>query len=107
LLVVPVRRNDRVVGSVWLKDAAGIEGSRDFVRAIANMVALRIADTSIAPVAREPRAIAKPIIAPEDVARNFTADLRPAEIDTSALHASQSVGRDAADLLRGVNKDDH
>jgi hypothetical protein len=42
LLVVPVRRNDRVV---WLEDAPGIEGSRDFVRAIANMVALRIADT--------------------------------------------------------------
>jgi hypothetical protein len=42
LLVVPVRRNDRVV---WLEDAPGIEGSRDFVRAIANMVTLRIADT--------------------------------------------------------------
>ena len=87
LLVVPVRRDDRVVGSVWLEDAPGIEGSRDFVRAVANMMALRIADTSIAPVAREPSAIAKPITAPEDVARNFTADLRPAAIDPSALHA--------------------
>src|SRR5438132_6803 len=47
LLVVPVRRDDRVVGSVWLEDAPGIEGSRDFVRAVANMMALRIADTSI------------------------------------------------------------
>ena len=87
LLVVPVRRDDRVVGSVWLEDAPGIEGSRDFVRAVANMMALRIADTSIAPVAREPSAIAKLITVPLDVARNFTADLRPAAIDPSALHA--------------------
>ena len=42
LLVVPVRRNDRVV---WLEDAPGIEGSREFVRAIANTVASRMADT--------------------------------------------------------------
>jgi class 3 adenylate cyclase len=87
LLAVPVRRNDRVVGSVWLEDAPGTAGSRDFIRAVANMVALRLADASIAPVAREPGAIGKPITAPETVARNFAADLRPAEIDPSALHA--------------------
>jgi adenylate cyclase len=87
LLAMPVRRDDRVVGSVWLEDAPGTAGSRDFVRAVANMVALRFADASIAPVAREPGAIGKPITAPESVARNFAADLRPAEIDPSALHA--------------------
>jgi len=87
LLAMPVRRNDRVVGSVWLEDAPGTAGSRDFVRAVANMVALRLADASIAPVAREPGAIGKPITAPETVVRNFAADLRPAEIDPSALHA--------------------
>jgi adenylate cyclase len=88
LLVVPVRRNDQVVGSVWLEDAPGTAGNRDFVLAVANMVALRMADASIAPVAREPGAISKPITAsPEIVARNFAADLRPVEIDPSALHA--------------------
>ncbi len=87
LLAMPVRRNDRIVGSVWLEDAPGTAGSRDFVRAVANMVALRLADASIAPVAREPGAIGKPITAPETVVRNFAADLRPAEIDPSALHA--------------------
>jgi class 3 adenylate cyclase len=51
------------------------------------MVALRLADASIAPVAREPGAIGKPITAPETVVRNFAADLRPAEIDPLALHA--------------------
>jgi class 3 adenylate cyclase len=86
LLAVPVRRYDRVVGSVWLEDA-GAAGSRDFVRAVANMVALRLADASIAPVVRDPGATGKPITAPETVARNFSADLRSAEIDPSALHA--------------------
>ena len=87
LLATPVRRNDRVVGSVWLEDAPSTAGSRDFVRAVANMVALRLVDASIAPVAREPGATGKPIAAPETVARNFAADLRPAEIDPSALQA--------------------
>jgi GAF domain-containing protein len=54
LLAVPVRRNDRVVGSVWLEDAPDTAGSRAFVVAVANMVALRMAEASIAPVAREP-----------------------------------------------------
>jgi adenylate cyclase len=87
LLAVPVRRNDQVVGSVWLEDAPGTAGGRDFVIAVANMVALRMADASIAPVAREPGAIGKPIAAPETVTRNFAANLRPAEIDPSAIHA--------------------
>jgi adenylate cyclase len=87
LLAVPVRRNDQVVGSVWLEDAPGTAGGRDFVIAVANMVALRMADASIAPVAREPGAIGKPIADPETVTRNFAANLRPAEIDPSALHA--------------------
>jgi class 3 adenylate cyclase len=87
LLAVPVRRNDQVVGSVWLEDAPGTAGGRDFVLAVANMVALRMADASIAPVAREPGAIGKPIAAAETVTRNFAANLRPAEIDPSALHA--------------------
>jgi adenylate cyclase len=87
LLAVPVRRDDRVVGSVWLEDAPTTGGNRDFVRAVANMVALRMAETSVVPVAREPSAIGKPITAPETVTRNFAADLRRPEIDPSALHA--------------------
>jgi adenylate cyclase len=87
LLAVPVRRNDRVVGSIWLEDAPSSAGSRDFVTAVANMVALRIADASVAPVAREPGVTGKPIAVPETVTRNFAADLRPAEIDPSAPHA--------------------
>jgi class 3 adenylate cyclase len=87
LLAMAVRRNDQVVGSVWLEDAPGTAGSRDFLRAVANMVALRLTDASIAPVTREPAAVGKPITASETGARNFAADLRPTEIDPSALHA--------------------
>jgi class 3 adenylate cyclase len=87
LLAMPVRRKDRFIGSVWLEDAPGNVGSHDFVRAVANMVALRMTDPSIAPVAREPGAIGKPIAAPETVTRNFATDLRPTEIDPSTLHA--------------------
>src|SRR5438477_317400 len=97
LLAVPVRRNDQVVGSVWLEDAPGTAGGRDFVIAVANMVALRMADASIAPVAREPAAIGKPIAAPETVTRNFAANLRPAEIDPSAIHAE--IYRDMAVMV--------
>jgi class 3 adenylate cyclase len=87
LLAVPVRRKDRVIGTVWLEDAPDAAGSRDFVLAVANMVALRMADASIAPVTREPSAIGKPIAASEAVTRNFAAELRPTDIDPLALHA--------------------
>src|SRR5947209_7511053 len=97
LLAVPVRRNDQVVGSVWLEDAPGTAGGRDFAIAVANMVALRMADASIAPVAREPGAIGKPIAAAETGTRNFAANLRPAEIDASAIHAE--IYRDMAVMV--------
>jgi adenylate cyclase len=87
LLAVPVRRNDQIVGSIWLEDAPSTAGGRDFAIAVANMVAPRMADASVAPVTREPGAIGKLIAAPEIVTRNFAANLLPAEIDPSALHA--------------------
>jgi class 3 adenylate cyclase len=102
LLAVPIRRNDRIVGCVWLEDVAGTEGNRDFVRAVANMVALRMAETSAAPVTPEPSVTGKPIAGPENVTRNFVADLRPAEIDPSALHAEIFSGM-AVMVLRFTN----
>jgi adenylate cyclase len=87
LLSVPVSRNDQVIGAVWLEDAPGTAGSREFVRAVANMVALRMADPSTASPAREHGTIGKPAAAPESALRSFAADLRPAGIDASALHA--------------------
>ena len=92
LLAVPIRRNDRVVGSIWLEDAPAAEASRDFVRAVANMVAIRMADTPAGPAAREPGGPAKLSAVPDIVRRSFVADLRDAEIDASGLHAELYPG---------------
>ncbi len=46
LLVIPVRRQDRVVGAMWLEDSAGVPGVRDFARAVGNMVAVRMAEAA-------------------------------------------------------------
>ena len=86
LLSVPVCRNDQVVGAIWLEDAPATAGNRDFVRAVANMVAVRVSTFSAARAMREPGAApSKP--APQRAPHNFAADLRPAVIDPSALHA--------------------
>ena len=88
LLSVPVCRNDQVVGAIWLEDAPATAGNRDFVRAVANMVAVRMSTFSTAPAMREPGAApSKPAAAPQRAPHNFAADLRPAVIDPSALHA--------------------
>src|SRR6516165_4853414 len=88
LLSVPVRRDDQVVGAIWLEDAPATAGNRDFVRAVANMVAVRVTGFSSAPAMREPGlAPSKPAAAPQQAPHNFAADLRPAVIDPSALHA--------------------
>ena len=88
LLSVPVRRDGRVIGAVWLEDTSGTAGSRDFVRAVANMVAPRMADPSIAQAAHQRRTIVKPTAVPENAPRSFVADLRPPGIDPSALDAT-------------------
>jgi hypothetical protein len=99
LLSVPVRRSDQVVGAVWLEDAPATTGNRDFVRAVANMVALRMADASIASAALEQEAPGKPAVAREHTPHSFAADLRPAVIDSSALHA-EIYGAVAVMVLR-------
>jgi class 3 adenylate cyclase len=85
LLAVPIRRNDRVVGSIWVEDAPASEASRDFVRAVANMVALRMAEAPAEPAAREP-VRAGTAIGMFDT-RSSSADLRHAEIDAAKLEA--------------------
>jgi len=88
LLSMAVRRDDRIVGAIWLEDAPVTSGNRDFVRAVANMLAVRLAGPPATPVTRE-RAVAldKPAAAPQPAPHNFAADLRPAVIDLSAVHA--------------------
>ena len=86
LLAVPVHHGARVVGSIWLEDAAAGEETREFVRAAANMVALRMEDA----VEHAPRAEAAPVRVPAPTpagTRSFVADLRTRRIDAAGLHA--------------------
>jgi len=85
LFAVPVRREERVVGAVWLEDAPHKTEARDFVRAVANMVALRMAEGAAAPTPTE-RAVAAPVPAEPEAKRSYTAELasrgiNPATID--------------------------
>jgi class 3 adenylate cyclase len=86
LLAVPVRRGERVVGSIWLEDARSGAEARTFVRATAHMVAPHLDDAP----ASEPRdgARAARAVAPAPAAtRSFAAELRAPALDTAGLHA--------------------
>src|SRR5262249_49435190 len=87
LLAVPVRRDERVVGSLWLEDAGNSAGARDFLRAVANMVALRMAEGAVTPVARA--AAAAPALKSVVVGsrRSFAAELVGRPIDPEAIEA--------------------
>ena len=88
LLSIAVRRDDRIVGAIWLEDAPVTLGNRDFVRAVANMVAVRLAGAPATAATRERvTAPKRPTAPPQRVPHNFAADLRPAVIDSSAVHA--------------------
>jgi adenylate cyclase len=88
LLAVPVRRNERIVGSVWLEDAPDTVGSRDFVHAVANMVSLRMAEgeeegaraPTAATIAPRQADEAKP-----EAKRSFTAELVSRGIDPDTI----------------------
>ncbi len=87
LLAVPVRRDERVVGSLWLEDAVNIAGARDFLRAVANMVALRMAEGAVAPVARVAAAAPAPKSLIAGSRRSFAAELVGRPIDPEAIEA--------------------
>jgi adenylate cyclase len=46
LLVLPIRRRERVVGGIWLEDPVDSMGSRQFLRVLASIAALRADDAS-------------------------------------------------------------
>src|SRR5262249_32476261 len=87
LLAVPVRRDERVVGSLWLEDAVSTAGARDFLRAVSNMVALRLTAGTEAPSARAAAAAPAPTTAIAGGRRSFTAELVGRPIDPKAIEA--------------------
>jgi hypothetical protein len=88
LLAVPVRLGDALAGAVWLEDARDRPGIRDFVRAVANMVALRM---GAPPQTGGRRAVAVAGDDPPAVERSLVADLSARGLDRAALAAEVSV----------------
>jgi class 3 adenylate cyclase len=86
LAVVPVRRDERVVGAVWLEDAPETAGARDFVRAVANMVALRMSEgSSTAPAQAKEGTEAITSAAVPEAKRSYTAELVSRGIDPATI----------------------
>lgn len=90
LFAVPVRRDQHVVGAVWLEDAPETTGARDFVRAVANMVSLRMAEGA-GPGTETPAAAAAAASreavgeAKAEAKRSFTAELVSRGIDPDSI----------------------
>ena len=87
LLAVPVRRSGDVVGAVWLEDAARSEGAREFIRAVANMIALRMTGRPDPAAARGQTAAALPAATAPISARSFTTELAARGIDPADMEA--------------------
>lgn len=84
LFAMPVRRGKRVVGAVWLEDAPGMGRAEDFVRAVANMVALRMAEAP-REVAAPERAATAAIPSEPERKRSYTAELASRGIDPATI----------------------
>jgi class 3 adenylate cyclase len=95
LIVVPVRRDDRVVGAVGVEDASERTGVKDFLRAVSNMVAQRLADDTEAPapapvLARDEAAPAA--ASSSNGARSFTSQLGKLDIDAASMDGEIHTG---------------
>ena len=85
LLVLPVRRGDRVAGAIWAEDLPKSIDARDLLRVVANMMALRMA---AAPEAQQPRKGPAPTAAAVSAGeRSFSAELALRGIDIRGLAA--------------------
>ncbi|HZT19283.1 MAG TPA: cache domain-containing protein [Dongiaceae bacterium] len=89
LLLAPIRREDRTVGAILVEDAPEDPGhpthARDFVLALAHILALRLAEASPPPV--RPLADRPEQSAEASGPRSFAADLRSEGIDPSGVGA--------------------
>ena len=85
LFVVPVKHADRVAGAVALEDTPSLAEAREFVRAVAHMVALRIAEAPAATPAGGSAPDKPAIAAVPEAKRSYTAELASRGIDPSAI----------------------
>lgn len=93
LLVVPLQGRGQVVGAICLEDVATMEGTRDFIRTVANMLALHIAaDAGDAPAEAAPRKAATPVLSEITIERSRSADLAARSLDPSQFAAEVYTG---------------
>jgi adenylate cyclase len=83
LVVIPVRRHDRVVGAIWLEDPADATESRHFLRVLASLAALR-ADDAPEPEHGSEKSARAAASEPAN-ARDWTVDLTLRGLDQAGL----------------------
>jgi adenylate cyclase len=83
LVVIPVRRHDRVVGAIWLEDAADAAESRHFLRVLASLAALRAEDAP--EPEHESEKLARVAASEPADARDWSVDLTLRELDQAGL----------------------
>lgn len=111
LLVLPLRSQGQVAGAICLEDAKKSEGSRDFVRAVASMLSLRLAEGHGETVAHDRQQTATATTTLRE--RSFSADLAARSLDSPALAATVYPAvavmvlrlPDQASLAKRVNPD--
>lgn len=87
LLAIPAKRGNAVVGTIWLEDAQHTAPARDFVRAVANMVAPRMA-TAPDVSARRENVVVRPSDEPRKTGeRHYATELRARGIDPATIAA--------------------
>ncbi|HKP24682.1 MAG TPA: cache domain-containing protein, partial [Dongiaceae bacterium] len=87
LTIIPLRREDPVIGAICLEDPGPLEGARDFLRTLA-----AVASTTLAPEARDEQAARPTMVrarAPADDAIQpiLSADLAPTAAERASLRA--------------------
>jgi class 3 adenylate cyclase len=85
LLVVPVCRGDHVTGALCLEDAPDVAANRDFTRAVANMVALRMTEIEASRPAPPAMQAAGPVTSQGE--RSLAADLALRGFDPDTIAA--------------------
>jgi class 3 adenylate cyclase len=87
LLMVPMRSQGTISGVICVEDAAQIDGTREFVRTVASMLALRLVGAQEATAPRE--AVSTATSRPAGISeRSFSVDLAARALDTPALAAT-------------------
>jgi adenylate cyclase len=87
LTVTPIRHGAAVVGAICLEDAVQTAAAHDFIVAVANMSASRMALMSDTVARSEPRSVAQTAGERHGTMRSFTAELRARGTDPETLEA--------------------